>query len=149
MSEWSDLPNAQHIDWVISSVKTHPQEWAAYRVTTRGTALDADLYAAWDMAWDATQQAAQDASRDTARDAAWDAALDAASGAGRGVAWHTTQRAARDAIAALVAYDHASKYFGMPSDQVRLWATLSEEPAAILMLPAVVLRERIEQVEAV
>ena len=117
MKPWSHLPNAQHIDWVISSLRTHPQEWT----DAHNAAWCLALYETWGAAWHQAQTAAQTAALNSAR----------------------------NAISALVAYDHAGKYFDMPSDQVRVWATLSEEPAAILMLPAVVVRERIEQVEPV
>jgi hypothetical protein len=57
--------------------------------------------------------------------------------------------AARGATAALIAYDDASKYLEMPSDHLRIWAILSEDPAAILLLPAVIAFERISELECV
>jgi hypothetical protein len=54
-----------------------------------------------------------------------------------------------DATAALIAYDDASKYLDMSVDQLRVWAILSEEPAAILLLPAVIAFERIRELECV
>jgi hypothetical protein len=127
MNAWNHLPNAHHIDRVIKSSKSHPE--------------------IWDAAWDA-------------RLAAWDASL-AAQGAARGTAWNAARGAARDAawgaagdaawgaIIALIAYDDASKYLEMASDQLRVWAILSEEPAAILLLPAVIAFERINELELV
>jgi len=38
---WAHLPNAQHIDWVLRSLRAHPEQW------------DAARDAAWDAAWDA------------------------------------------------------------------------------------------------
>jgi hypothetical protein len=35
----------------------------------------------------------------------------------------------------------------MPSDQLRIWAILSEDPAAILLIPAVVAFEQINELE--
>ena len=107
MSEWSHLPNAAHIDRVITSLKSHPHIW----------------YAAWDEAWGA------------ARGAARDAVLDA------------TRGAAREVILALVAYDNSAKYLNMTVDQLNMWAILSEDPAAILLLPAVIALERISELE--
>jgi hypothetical protein len=36
----------------------------------------------------------------------------------------------------------------MSSDQVKIWAELSEEPAAILLLPAVIAFEQIREMKA-
>ena len=63
MSEWSNLPNAAHIDRVLAHVRSHPDKW--------------------DEAWDEAWGAAWDAARDEARDAAWGAAR----GAARVAAW--------------------------------------------------------------
>jgi hypothetical protein len=119
------MPN--HIDRVLESVKSHPEIWGA----------------AWNEARLASRDAALGAVRLSARDAARYAALGAALGAARYAAWN----AAWGAIAALIAYDDASKYLDMPSDQLRVWAILSEDPAAILLLPAVIAFERINELE--
>jgi hypothetical protein len=79
----------------------------------------------------------QNAARDAVRVMAW--------GVTRNAAWD----AARDAVLALVAYDDAAKYLDMPMDQLRVWAILSEEPAAVLLLPAVVAYEKINELETV
>ena len=71
------------------------------------------------------------------RSAAWDAAWDAAGDA----AWSASM--------ALIAYDDSAKYLDMPSEQLRVWSILSEDPAAILLLPAVVAFERINELECV
>ena len=71
--------------------------------------------------------------RDAARDAAyaavyatvWDAAMDAS--------WYDV----RDAVLALVAYDDCEKYLDMTPDALRVWAALSNDPAAILLQPMV------------
>ena len=135
MNAWSHLPNARHIDRVIESAESHPEIWSA----------------SWNASWNATM-AAYDAARDAAwvaaarsaaRDATRDAAMDAASDATRGAAWY----AAWAATAALIVYDDASKYLEMSSDQLRVWAILSEDPAAVLLLPAVIAFERINELE--
>jgi hypothetical protein len=68
--------------------------------------------------------------------------MNAASDAAWGAAWGAARGAA-----ALIAYDDASKYLDMPSDQLRVWAILSETPAAVLLLPAVIAFERINELE--
>jgi hypothetical protein len=139
MNAWSHLPNAHHIDRTIESVKENPEIWSA----------------SWNASWNATM-AAYDAARDAAwaaaarsaaRDATRDAAMDAASDATRGAAWCAAWYAAWAATAALIVYDDASKYLEMSSDQLRVWAILSEDPAAVLLLPAVIAFERIRELE--
>jgi hypothetical protein len=127
MNAWIHLPNAHHIDRVLESVKSHPEIWDA--------AWDADRGADWDAAWDA----ARDAAWNAARDAAWNAAWGAARSAARGTAWN--------AVAALIAFDDASKYLDMPVDQLRVWSILSEDPAAVLLLSAVIAFQRINELE--
>ena len=85
-----------------------------------------DNQEAWDAARDAVWDAARYAARDAARDAAWDAARYAA------------RYAARDAILALIAWDHSSKYLSMKPDELKVWYHLSDDPACILLLPAVI-----------
>jgi len=86
-----------------------------------------------------------------ARAAAWDAVENAArnvvENAARHAAGNVVVYAAYDAIAALVAYDDCAQYLGMTSDQLKMWAILSEEPAAILLLPAVTAFEKIKELE--
>jgi hypothetical protein len=129
MNAWSHLPNAGHIDRIIASVKAHPEAWAA----------------AWAAAWDAARAAARAAAWDAARNAARAAARDAAWDAARAAAYNATS----DSILALIAYDDAAKYLEMSSDQVKIWAELSEEPAAVLLLPAVIAFEKIKETEFV
>ena len=64
-------------------------------------------------------------------------------------AWSAAWSEARSASMALIAYDDSAKYLDMPSEQLRVWSILSEDPAAILLLPAVVAFERINELECV
>jgi hypothetical protein len=144
MSEWSDLPNAVHIDRVLASLKKHPEIWGAARDAAWDAAhcesCDAVRGAAWNAAWSAVRGATLDAAYDAILDAAYDAAYDA----GR-AALHI---ASRDAILALIAYDDCDQYLSMTSEELRAWALLTEHPTAILLLPMVVVREQIEQLAA-
>ena len=130
---WSHLPNAMHIDRILASVKAHPKTWYVAR--------DAAWYAAAPGAahcsgtWRAAYDAARHAAYDAARHAAWDAAYAAA------------YNAARGAIAVLIAWDDSSKYLDMPSDQLKMWYYLTERPACLLLLPAVMAFEQIEELE--
>ena len=127
MSAWSHLPNAAHIDRVIESSNSYPEVW--------NVAYDS----AWDAAWDAAYTAARGGAYTAARGAARDAA--------RGGAWGGAWDAAWNAVLAFIAYDDAANYLAMPSDQLKAWAILSENPAAILLLPVVIAYERISEWE--
>ena len=134
MAEWSHLPNAAHIDHVLVHLAQNPKAWNA--------AQSAAAFRAWDAARDAARRAAQSAaalqawgaSRDSARNAAWDAARDAA----RDAAWNAAWGAAWGAIAALIAYDDCAHLLNQTPDFVRGHINLTNEPAAILLLPAVI-----------
>ena len=142
-SLWSHLPNAAHIDWVISDLGDNHNDWyAAHRGAARDAAYEAAYQAAYyaargavyEAARGAVYEAARDAAQDAARNAAWWAASDAA----RNAAWRVARNADYHACLALIAYDHAGALFDRPLEQVRVMAYLGQ-PAAILMLPACVL----------
>ena len=75
------------------------------------------------------------------RGAAYDAAYDAA----RGAAYDAARAAVRGAVAALIAWDHASKYLAMSYKELQVWYQLNEDPAALLLLPYVKARELIAE----
>jgi hypothetical protein len=139
MNAWSHLPNAHHIDRVLESAKSHLEIWSTPWDAVRNR----------DSAHNAAWYAATDAARGTAWNAATDAAWDVARNAARGVTTVAARDAIYDAVKALIAYDDASKYLEMPVEQLRVWAILSETPAAILLIPAVVAFERINESECV
>ena len=138
MSEWSHLPNAGHIDWIIQDLKDNSSDWDAAH---RGAARDAAYLAARDAARGAAYEAARGAAQDAARNAAWWAASDAVLDAARDAAYLAARDAAYHAILALIAYDHAGALFDRPLEQVRVQAYLGQ-PAAILMLPACRIKEK-------
>jgi hypothetical protein len=130
---WSHLPNAHHIDWVLASLKENPESWAAARVAAWTTAMTAARSAAWDAAISA------------ARDAAWAAAWDAARDAARDADWGAIWSAARGVISALVAYDDCDQFLSMSYERLKVWAVLSEDPRAILLLPMVRVKEKLNE----
>ena len=139
MSAWSDLPNAVHIDRIIESVKSHTLIWNAAR--------DAAWGAAWYAARDTARDTAWAAARDAVRLSAWGAARGAAWDAGRAAARAAARVAASDAILALIAWDDSTEFLDMTSDELEVWARLSDDPRAILLLPAVRAFERIKELE--
>jgi len=120
MSEWSHLSNGKHINCVLASVKAYSTEWGAALGAARGAA------------WNATRGAAYQA---------WCAALDATRDATRVVAWD----AASAAVLALIAHDNCAKFLDMESNKLRSWIAISEDQAAILLLPAVIAFEKIKE----
>jgi len=137
MNAWDHLPNAHHIDCVLASLTTHTEIWAA----TRAAAYSAAYSAAWDAAWETARSAAWDA--------AWEAAWRAAKGATRAATRAAAYDAARNVLLALIAYDDCADLLDMPSEQLKTWALLAEQPAAVLLLSAVIARERIRELETV
>lgn len=137
MSAWRDLPNAAHIDRIIESLKSHINIWAVALDESHGeprreawyVALDAVLDAARLEAWDSARAAAWDTARNLVRDLVQDGDRDLL----RDWAWE----AAWSAIAALVAWDDSDRFLDMTGNELAVWARLSNNPAAILMLPAV------------
>jgi hypothetical protein len=137
MSAWDHLPNAKHIDWVIASLKKHPDLWSG----GRDAAWDAAWCESCDAAYDAPCKATRDAALDAAYNAAWDDTRDMIWDA----AWVEALAAAQGVILALIACDDCDQYLSMTSEELRLWATLSEHPAAILLLPVVLIREKMAE----
>jgi len=137
-TEWAHLPNAKHIDWVLSSVKANPKKWDA----------------ASDTAWDAARGAARDAAWDAAYGVAWGAAWNAAWNAARGAAWNAAWVAARNAarnaayygasgaIIALIAYDDCGYMIESEIGELKIIAKLGDQKA-ILLLPACIVLNKL------
>ena len=142
MSAWSYLPNAVHIDRVLESIKAHPKVWNAVYYRTLNAAIAASHNIARSAAIDASYYMDRNAARIAARDAAW-----YASSATHNTVSTEPLYAAQGAILALVAYDDAYKYLDMTPDELKTWAVLSEEPAAILLQPAVIVYKKISELE--
>ena len=83
----------------------------------------------WDAAWLATRSAVGLA--------AWLATRDAA--------LYAARCEASDAIAALVAYDDCDQFLSMSYEKLRVWSILSKDPRAVLLLPMVYVKERLNE----
>lgn len=136
MSDWSVLPNAAHIDAVIASVRQHYNVWVAMYGVNRSASWKALYDAAYGAAYSAAYRASWLASR-----RALYAARNAVGGAVMTYngAWNPIQ----GSILALIAYDDCTKYLDMTAEQLEIWARLSDESAAVLLLPYVRVLERI------
>ena len=121
---WSHLPNAAHIDRILTSLGADPDAWGVSQTSERNDAL----------------KAASCASRGAQRGAAWAAVKHAswyaAWGADRGADRDAARVAAQDALLALIAWDDCAVFLDMPLDAIRLAAVSGDYPA-ILLIPAV------------
>lgn len=134
-TEWSHLPNAAHIDRVLSSLKAHHEAWDAAGEAPRPSGLQA--------AWTAAREACSETAR---REEAWCSAFSAT--ATSPIGWSSINRVPPSgAILALIAWDNSAKFFDMTSNELEFWAVLSKDSAAILLLPAVIAFEQIKELE--
>jgi len=125
--------------------------WDASRHAARGVALDAAGSGARKAAWSTSRDAAWRASWDASRHAARGVALDAAGSGARKAAWSTSRAAswralwsdapsvARDACAALIAWDDCTWWLD-PRLTLENMRTILDEaahmhPAGVLLLP--------------
>jgi len=127
MNAWDHLPNAKLIDWVIADVGTNPIKWSDARsVISSDLCLENNWDSSWDIAWESI--------KDTPRKPIWTAARDKVWSEAPGV----TGSVATSVILALVAYDDCSKYLDMDSEELKVWAKLSLDPACYLLLTMVI-----------
>lgn len=124
---WHHLPNSALIDQVLAELGANPEVFAR--------AYNAAYYTARGPAWRSARNLVRNLDRDLAFNLAWDLALYEAGG--------STRAGVRDAILALIAYDDSAKYLDMSYEELRVWAEISEHPAAILILPYVWVREHL------
>ena len=134
---WSHLPNAPHIDWVLASLNKNPELWDAAMYAAWAAARSAARVAARDAAWDAHSGTTWFSARDAARDAAWDAHS--------GTTWFWARDAARTSIAALIAWDDCDHFLNMSYEKLKVWAVLSEDPRAVLLLSMVYVKEQLNE----
>lgn len=87
--------------------------------------------------------ACRSASFNAGRHLEWDAAYAATWSVTRETAWSAAWSAARDAISALVAYDDCDHFLSMTYEKLRVWAILSEDHRAVLLLPMVYVKEKL------
>lgn len=142
MNMWDDLPNAQHIDWVLQSGQEHPDHWGiANTLTWLAEAVPVRGQSAGELGWPALRSALKARSaRDTAlwivnsdmtRYSAWIAAR--ASG----------PESISDSLLALIAYDDCAHLLDLSREQLLAWSVLTEHPASTLLRAAVIARELI------
>ena len=126
-TKWEHLPNAKHIDWVLASVKTHPEKWSVTRDATRDAVWRAGYDVVRKTTWSALMAAGMDMILDVTYDALQDMTDDAEQEEAVDNAWSS--------ILALTAYDDCAYMIESEVDELRIIAAFGD-PRAILLLPA-------------
>ena len=131
---WSHYHNADHISRVLEHYTTYPVKWQVIsdmpqaknlyhrQVNARGVSMDsypAQHAKHWADSWDLAAKLA-------------DMYVD------RNINVVVDRYHALDAIVALMVHEHSASYLDMDPEELRVWAALSEDPAAVLLLPAVI-----------
>jgi len=133
MSAWDHLPNAKLIDQVLADFKAHIDVFdRAWDASSRSTVV------ADDTAWHRIRDVGiREAWLDIARE------FDDIKHAGRSSGGGTAFRVAMYIVTALIAYDDSHKYLNMTYNELKVWGELSENSAAILLLPYIWIREEL------
>ncbi len=130
---WNELPNANHINLVLASLESSPNDWAAAWMFYCHS--NSPTYGDPAASWRVAQDVADVAKRGTAKYATWIAARDATHNAGSYEERDAAYRAARRSILALVAYDDCVHMIDSDTDELRILSKLGSH-AATLMIPA-------------
>tara|TARA_R110000868_G_scaffold158737_1_gene387101 strand:- start:1148 stop:1507 length:360 start_codon:yes stop_codon:yes gene_type:complete len=112
-NDWSHLPNARHIDRIIAHSTNNPDIWFVHWDHRRALFGETAMRGKFAEHYNAF------------------AAI-------RGHLTGPGRYPARNAVAALIVYDDSAKYLEYTPEELEIWAALSEDPAAILLLPAVI-----------
>ena len=149
MNMWDDLPNAQHIDWVLQSQQEHPDHWGiAYTLTWLAASLPrpTDELARFQavrsamVARSARDTALRIVNSDMTRYSAW---LAARASARICPARSSGPESISDSLLALIAYDDCAHLLELSREQLLAWSILTEHPASTLLRAAVIARELI------
>jgi len=126
MNPWDDLPNGKRIDEVLEFARDNPNAGGLMAaIEARNAMRSSGIYSDWYAAWDVVR----DTARVTSRDDEWTGVLRAISR----MTGATSQSVARDAVTALVVFDHAGDLYDADISVVEM-AVHARDPAATLML---------------
>jgi len=129
-TKWAHLPNAAHIDRILSSLDKHSDQWIAAQYVERYV----ERYVVLHEARHAARYVVQAAARYTEWDAAWYAAI-------RGAAGGEELDKARRAILALIAWDDCAYMLDLPEDKLSELREAGNQQALLLSAAASVLKE--------
>jgi hypothetical protein len=117
------LVNSDHIVRILDNVKQFPEIWSK---ETTVVLADQKWIDSWNKAYDLSYSA----DWRTAWDNAQDEAIDSNNG-------YLTTYSAQGAILALMTWPESAKYLTMPTDQALVWGILNDDPAVVLLIPAI------------
>lgn len=120
MAAWSHLPNAKYVDQLICSVRDNPDHWKNSPVWNQVWLSTPE----WEDAWSAIRPAVTEEVWQIVRNDLGVKSL-------RQELW--------DSLVVLMAFEESCKFMVMSPEQLRVWITLSGDPLAKLLLPAVII----------
>ena len=127
---WQDLPNVAHIERILADLQANPGNWSkSWRAVKSKTGMLVRTTAMYN-AWDKTVEQ----NRNQSWHEVWDSMADAAKSM-------DARDAAEQAVWALVTWDDAGDYLDMTQAQLEMLVK-SDDPKAILLLPAVMAFEK-------
>jgi hypothetical protein len=132
MNEWSHLTNGARIDQVLESFKSNERTWKWLRQEGLN---NFKFPVVW---WFNSYASAYDKICIDDKNEIWDIITSFFLNVDEGIF-------IIGSLIALVAYDDCANYLSMSSEQLKIIALIGENPAAILLLPAVIVLEKIEQ----
>lgn len=125
---WSHLPNAHHIDWVLKSVRENSELWAlAFNdIWNADTKFRTNFSAACEAIPSYIDYFFEDITMPAKN--------------------FSAEFLAHKVISALIAWDDCDRFLAMPYEKLKVWAVLSEDPRAVLLLSMVYLKEKTEKI---
>jgi hypothetical protein len=148
MSTWSYLPNAEHIDRILANIKTYCFIFATTNDMARiNGCLDEQHTTLGRTSLAEAHRMSRAIIKSMNRNESWETsyyAVDMAIKSSSPIAY-SAKGSAKSAILALIAWDSASNYFNLSSDEVTILAILGDNKA-ILMLPAILAFEKLKEI---
>jgi hypothetical protein len=150
MSTWSYLPNSDHIDRILADVKTYPNIFSTTNDMARISGVLGEQNTtlgrtSLNEAHRMSRAIIKSMNRSEARERSW-YAVDMAIMRSPAPISYSARWSAKSAILALIAWDSASNYFNLSSDEVTVLAILGDNKA-ILMLPSILAFEKLKEIE--
>lgn len=131
--------SVEHINWILKTLEIRPYLWTAANTSKFSQLAETTWYTAFQDA--INNIPSQYRNQVNQLDHVIDHVIrDFTSELSSNIAW-----IARGAIVALVAYNDCEQYINMGYEKLLVYAKLSENPQAILLLPMVYVRERLNE----
>jgi hypothetical protein len=122
-TNWSHLPNANHIDRIISDFQSRPELWKHASIGFSFEDPDNEWFRAWDIAYLGLSY--------TKHHYLFEEIINSI----QGIVSYSVQ----GAILAIIVWPDSDRFLTMRPDQVEFMGALLNQPASTLLLPAVVI----------